>query len=221
MIQHVYERACQSAANEVVIATDDARVTGVARDFGAVVCQTDPAHQSGTDRLAEVARTLGFPEDAVVVNVQGDEPLIPPANIDQVALNLANRAGAAIATLAEPVLDAQQLTNPNVVNVVTDEQGFALYFSRACIPWPREGAPSGGELSGWQRHIGIYAYRAAFLQTYVAWPQCALEITESLEQLRALWYGARIHVEKAGQASAPGVDTEQDLALVRELIEAA
>ena len=220
MLQHVYERASESAATDVIVATDDGRVAECARGFGAIVCETSSDHPSGTDRLAEVARMLGFADDAVIVNVQGDEPLIPPANINQVADNLVARQEADMATLSEPLTEPAQLDDPNLVKVVTNALGFALYFSRACIPWPRDGLRSTEGLSGWRRHVGIYAYRAGFLQTFVAWPACELERIESLEQLRALWHGAGVHVEEARETSGPGIDTEEDLASVRALLAA-
>lgn len=223
MLQHVYERALASEAERVIIATDDARIERVARDFGAEVCLTDPGHPSGTDRLQEVVRQRGFYADDIVVNVQGDEPLIPPRLINQVAHNLAAEPLASIATLSEPIASLASLKNPNVVKVVADAQGRALYFSRAAIPWPREafagGEPAGlPEGFGYQRHIGIYAYRVKLLNDFVRWPPCPLELTECLEQLRALWNGALIHVDEADEAPPAGVDTPEDLERVRRLL---
>lgn len=224
MIQHVWEQACQSAAQQVVVATDDARIVEACRAFGAEVLLTKSEHNSGTDRLAEVAGQLGLASNAIVVNVQGDEPLIPPAIIDQVAANLAAHPEAAIATLAEPIVDAETLFNPNVVKVVSDLNGLALTFSRAPLPWARDDFASGRERlpAGvpYRRHIGIYAYRAGFLHDFVAWGPCWLENTECLEQLRALWHGVRIHVDDALQAPPAGVDTPEDLERVRRLLEA-
>lgn len=224
MIQHVWEQACQSAAQQVVVATDDARIVEACRAFGAEVLLTKSEHNSGTDRLAEVAGQLGLASNAIVVNVQGDEPLIPPAIIDQVAANLAAHPEAAIATLAEPIVDAETLFNPNVVKVVSDLNGLALTFSRAPLPWARDDFASGRERlpTGvpYRRHIGIYAYRAGFLHDFVAWGPCWLENTECLEQLRALWRGVRIHVDDALQAPPAGVDTPEDLERVRRLLEA-
>lgn len=222
MIRHVWEQACQSAAQRVVVATDDQRIVDACNEFGAEVLLTRPDHESGTDRLAEVAAALDLAADAIVVNVQGDEPMIPPAVIDQVAANLAAHPEAAIATLAEPLDDAQALFNPNVVKVLSDINGLALTFSRAPFPWARDdfahdrtALPSGVP---YRRHIGIYAYRAGFLADFVAWGPCWLESTECLEQLRALWHGQRIHVADAIEAPPAGVDTTEDLQRVRSLL---
>ncbi|WP_416423135.1 3-deoxy-manno-octulosonate cytidylyltransferase [Pseudomonas sp. App30] len=224
MVQHVWEQARKSAAQRVVVATDDARIVEACQAFGAEVLLTRADHESGTDRLAEVAQALGLAADAIVVNVQGDEPLIPPAVIDQVAANLAAHAEAGMATLAEPIEDVESLFNPNVVKVVADLNGLALTFSRATLPWARDqfandrdSLPAGVPF---RRHIGIYAYRAGFLQDFVAWGPCWLEETERLEQLRALWHGVRIHVADAVEAPPAGVDTPQDLERVRRLLEA-
>lgn len=224
MVQHVWEQARKSAAERVVVATDDARIFEACQGFGAEVVMTRQDHNSGTDRLAEVAVQLGLTADAIVVNVQGDEPMIPPAVIDQVAANLAAHAVAGIATLAEPIDDVELLFNPNVVKVVADLDGLALTFSRAPLPWARddfsktrETLPAGVP---YRRHIGIYAYRAGFLHDFVSWGPCWLENTESLEQLRALWHGVRIHVADAVQSPPGGVDTPEDLERVRRLLEA-
>jgi 3-deoxy-manno-octulosonate cytidylyltransferase (CMP-KDO synthetase) len=205
-----------------VVATDDARIESACQAFGAEVVMTKADHESGTDRLAEVCQVLGLGADAIVVNVQGDEPLIPPVVIDQVAANLAASREAAMATLAEPIPDVQALFNPNVVKVVTDMHGLALTFSRAPLPWARdEFANDRDALPShvpYRRHIGIYAYRAGFLQDFVQWGPCWLESTERLEQLRALWHGVRIHVADAVQAPPAGVDTPEDLERVRRLL---
>jgi 3-deoxy-manno-octulosonate cytidylyltransferase (CMP-KDO synthetase) len=222
MIQHVWEQARRSTAQRVVVATDDARIVEACQAFGAEVLATRVDHNSGTDRLAEVASQLGLPADAIVVNVQGDEPLIPPAIIDQVAANLAAHPEAGIATLAEPIRDVQALFNPNVVKVAADLDGLALTFSRAPLPWARDAfAASRDQLPAgvpYRRHIGIYAYRAGFLHDFVAWGPCWLENTECLEQLRALWHGVRIHVADALEAPPAGVDTPEDLERVRRLL---
>lgn len=225
MLQHVYERACLSDAKRVIIATDDRRIEKVAREFGAEVCLTSPDHPSGTDRLQEVVQTLGMERDEVVVNVQGDEPLIPPALINQVAENLAARPEAGIATLSEPILSMDALMNPNFVKVVTDERGMALYFSRAPIPWPRD-AFKGDTLPEilpegyrWQRHIGMYAYRVSLLNDYVRWSAAPIERTESLEQLRALYHGVGIHVDQVAEAPPAGVDTPEDLARLENILQ--
>lgn len=224
MVQHVWEQARKSGASRVVIATDDASILEACQAFGAEVLMTRADHESGTDRLAEVVAHLGLPADAIVVNVQGDEPLIPPVIIDQVAANLAAHPEAGIATLAEPIHEPETVFNPNAVKVVSDKNGLALTFSRAPLPWARdafakdrnvlpEGVP-------YRRHIGMYAYRVGFLQGFVSWGPCWLEQTEALEQLRALWHGVRIHVEDAIEAPAVGVDTPEDLERVRRLLEA-
>lgn len=222
MVQHVWEQAKKSAASRVVIATDDARIVEACQAFGAEVLLTDAGHNSGTDRLAEVATQLQLAPDAIVVNVQGDEPLIPPAIIDQVAANLAAHPEAGIATLAEPIDSIETLFNPNAVKVSSDINGLALTFSRAPLPWARDAlARSRDELPAgvpYRRHIGIYAYRAGFLHDFVAWGPCLLEDTECLEQLRALWHGVRIHVADALQSPPAGVDTPEDLERVRRLL---
>lgn len=222
MVRHVWEQARKSSAQRVVIATDDERIVSACRAFGAEVLLTRADHNSGTDRLAEVAVQLGLADDAIVVNVQGDEPLIPPSIIDQVAGNLAAHPEAGIATLAEPIEDVASLFNANVVKVVSDLDGLALTFSRAPLPWARDAfAASREQLPEgipYRRHIGIYAYRAGFLFDFVAWGPCWLESAESLEQLRALWHGVRIHVGDALEAPPTGVDTPEDLQRVRLLL---
>ena len=222
MVQRVWERAGLSTAERVVIATDDQRIFDVAQAFGAQVCMTSPGHPSGTDRLQQVVEELGLPMDHIVVNVQGDEPLIPPLVIDQVAANLGKHPGADIATLCEEIGAIEDLTNPNVVKVVSDAQGMAMYFSRAPIPWPRDAFMRGQDhmptTGKWHRHIGIYAYRAGFLHRYVTWSPAPQERLEHLEQLRALYNGVSIHVDTAKQRVPGGVDTEEDLALVRRLL---
>ncbi|WP_136679168.1 3-deoxy-manno-octulosonate cytidylyltransferase [Neptunomonas sp. XY-337] len=223
MIQHVYNRACQSEAERVIVATDDQRIADVADSFGAEVCMTREDHPSGTDRLQEVVAKLGFYADDIVVNVQGDEPLIPPRVINQVAHNLKAEPEASIATLSEPIEDIDTLLNPNVVKVVADARGMALYFSRAPIPWPRDAfAQSKTEMPdgfNWQRHIGIYAYRVKMLNEFVRWQPAPIETTESLEQLRAMWNGQRIHVAVADELPPPGVDTPEDLERLRALLQ--
>ncbi|BDN92987.1 3-deoxy-manno-octulosonate cytidylyltransferase [Aeromonas caviae] len=223
MVQHVVEKALQSGADRVIVATDDERVQQALAPFAAAagfeVCMTSPDHQSGTERLAEVCRHYGFAADTIIVNVQGDEPLIPPVIIRQVADNLA-AASAPMATLSVPIRDAEEAFNPNAVKVVTDKDGYALYFSRASIPWDRDAFARSREQIGdhYQRHIGIYAYRADFIQRYVDWAPSVLEQVEALEQLRVLWYGEKIHVAQALQAPPVGVDTQADLDKVRALL---
>lgn len=221
MIQRVYEQAKKSKARQVLIATDDERIAAVANSIGADVCMTRADHVSGTDRLQEVARQQKWPNDTVVVNVQGDEPLIPPSVIDQVAENLFRAEQAAMATLCESITDINVFLDPNAVKVVFDHKGYALYFSRAPIPWPRDAFRTEKLLPGGHpafRHIGIYAYRASFLHQFVQWAPALIEQTESLEQLRALAQGARIHVQVACAAVPGGVDTEADLADVRRIL---
>ena len=223
MVQRVWEQACSSSAEQVVIATDDERIQKVATDFGAEVCMTSADHPSGTDRLQQVAMEMGWDDSHIVVNVQGDEPLIPPGVIDQVASNLADNESAGIATLREAITDIDELVNPNAVKVVSDGSGMALYFSRATIPWPRDAfmaAPGEMPVNGqWYRHIGIYAYRCAFLHQYVTWEPAPLEKLESLEQLRALYNRIGIHVATAAEEVPAGVDTEADLEAVRRFFE--
>ncbi len=223
MVQHVWEQARRSAASRVVIATDDAGIYEACQAFGAEVRETGVAQEPGPARRAEVAGQLGRPSAAVVVNVQGDEPLIPPVIIDQVAANLAANPQAGIATLAELIHEPQAVFNPNAVKVVSDKNGLALSFSRAPLPWARDAFAKGQDLPPgvpYRRHIGMYAYRVGFLHDFVGWGPCWLEQTEALEQLRALWHGVRIHVEDAIEAPAVGVDTPEDLERVRRLLEA-
>lgn len=225
MIQHVYERACKSRASRVVIATDDPRIQLAAHGFGAEVVMTASSHISGTDRLEEVARLLGFKDDEIVVNVQGDEPLLPPSLINQVAENLAQQPLASVSTLCERIEDIESVFNPNVVKVVFDQAGMANYFSRAPIPWAREGfADASGRAHlpagvNFYRHIGLYGYRVSLLREFVRWTPAPSETSESLEQLRALWRGAKIHVAVANETPAAGVDTPADLERLRKLME--
>lgn len=216
MLQWVWQQACQSGAARVVIATDDERVLQVASAFGAEVLMTSPAHLSGTERLAEVVSLLGLTADTVVVNVQGDEPFIPPVIIRQVATNLASQQKARMATLSVALDDAAEVVDPNVVKVVTDQHGYALYFSRAVVPFDRDGRFQQQLAAHYQRHIGIYAYRAGFIQDYVSWPVSALEQIECLEQLRVLWQGEAIHVANAIAVPPVGVDTPADLERARQ-----
>lgn len=220
MIQRVWEKASESSATSVVIATDDQRILDAATSFGAQVCMTSDRHPSGTDRLAQVASDLNMPSDHIVVNVQGDEPLIPPAVIDQVAANLHSNQRAAIATLCEEIESNEEIHNPNAVKVVFDINGMALYFSRATIPWARDefsaGVSKRPSRGSWFRHIGIYAYRVGFLERFVDWHPAPLEQLEQLEQLRALYNGESIHVEEACHRVPAGVDTAEDLEKVRE-----
>lgn len=222
MIRHVYDQACRSGAGRVLVATDDERIVDACQGFGAEVLMTSADHASGTDRLQEVADTLGLPDDARVVNVQGDEPMIPPSLIDQVASALNDYPEAAISTLCERIQRPADLFNPNVVKVVRDHEGYAHYFSRAPMPWLRDqwqpltipdSLPE--DYRAW-RHIGIYGYRVSLLHRFVKWPAAPTETTESLEQLRALYHGARIHVSEAAEVPPAGVDTPEDLERVRQ-----
>ncbi len=224
MIEHVHRRALESGAREVVVATDDERIDAAVRNFGGRACMTAADHPSGTDRLAEVVQRLGWSDETIVVNLQGDEPLMPPALIEQVAGDLAAHAQAPMATVCATITTTAELFDPHVVKVVTDNAGFALYFSRAPIPWDRDafGATNEQLPAGLEhfRHIGLYAYRAAFLKHYRDLQPCPMERAEALEQLRVLWHGVRIHVARAVTHPGPGVDTEQDIARVEALLSA-
>lgn len=247
MIQHVYERALTGSASEVIIATDHPEIEKTAKSFGASVVMTSQHHNNGTERVAEVARLMGWPEDRVVVNLQGDEPLMPMALIERVANNLSQRPDAGMASLATPIKTITEVFDPNVVKTLLDVQGFAMIFSRAPLPWYRERYPSAvyvskaegidgaegidcigngaDESPGFSqetlglpdtfevlRHIGLYAYRASFLHAYSQQlAPTALEALEALEQLRALYYGVKIHLEVINDPPASGVDTQADL----------
>lgn len=222
MIQHVYERAVESGAESVVIATDDERIAKVAEEFGAPVCMTSPEHESGTERLAEAVVAMGYLEDEIIVNVQGDVPLIPPALISQVAEDLDKFDNARIATLFEPIKTIEDLFDPNKVKVVMNKRGYALYFSRAPIAWDRDHfkiPPDKKQtLTEHFRHIGLYAYRVGFIQECTEWESSPLEKMEQLEQLRVLWNGGRIHLTPAKKAVPNDVNTEEDLQRVRQLV---
>lgn len=223
MIQRVYEQGLQAGARNVIVATDHPDIVAVVEGFGGRVMLTRPDHPSGTDRLQEVASGAGFAADHIVVNVQGDEPLIPPQVIRQVADNLAANPKACVATLSEAITSEGDFRNPNIVKVVTGNHGLALYFSRAPIPWPRDhyltGAAGLPEGFAPQRHLGIYAYRAGQLDDFVTWPQAPLEAIECLEQLRFLSHGRAIHVAQACATVPGGVDTEEDLQRVIAYLE--
>ena len=225
MIQWVVEKAQQSGASQVIVATDNEEVAKVVTGFGGEVCKTRADHQSGTERLAEVMEIYDFDNDQVIVNVQGDEPFIPAENIAQVARNLANQQRtnqqqARMATLAVHIHDVEEAFNPNAVKVLTDKHGYAMYFSRSTIPYDRsrflneDNVASIGDF--YLRHIGIYAYRAGFIKDYVQWQTSQLEQIESLEQLRVLWQGEKIHVAVAKtRLEVEGVDTPEDLEKAR------
>jgi 3-deoxy-manno-octulosonate cytidylyltransferase (CMP-KDO synthetase) len=222
MVQWVHERALAAAAAEVLIATDDARIDAAARAFGAEVVMTSADHTSGTDRIAEVARMRRWAAGDIVVNLQGDEPLMPAALIRQVAAVLESAPAADIATLAAPLGGVAELLDPNVVKVVCDGEGRALYFSRAPIPWNRDGAPAGlasqTDAGGALRHIGIYAYRVAALLKLARLAPSTLEMREKLEQLRALENGLIIRVAVAAEPPGPDVNTPADLERVAQLM---
>lgn len=222
LIEHVYRRACCAAAQKVVIATDDTQIFSVATRFGAEVVMTSQAHQSGSDRIAECADKLAWGDQQLIVNLQGDEPLMPAACLDQVAALLAADPAADVASLYWPLDSSEEITNPNVVKVVTGQGGHALYFSRSVLPFPRnwdslESALQSG--LSWHRHVGLYAYRAGALRAFTAMQATPLEAIEKLEQLRFLESGRKIRMAQACQFIPAGVDTEHDVARVRNSIE--
>lgn len=219
MVQHTWERASRSGAGQVVVATDDARILEAVQAFGAMALMTGAGHRSGTERVAETASLLFLDDEEVVVNLQGDEPLVPPLLITQVVEDLTAHPSAQIATLCERIESEAEVFDPATVKVVTDHEGYALYFSRAAIPWHR-GHFESGEVprsASIRRHIGLYAYRAGYLRSHVAQESSNIEEAEALEQLRALYHGARIHVAEARERPGPSVDTPEDLERVREL----
>ncbi|MBA1149416.1 3-deoxy-manno-octulosonate cytidylyltransferase [Ectothiorhodospiraceae bacterium WFHF3C12] len=220
MIERVYAAAAASGARRVAVATDDERIATACRGFGAEVVMTAPDHVSGTDRLAEAATRLRLKDEEIVVNLQGDEPLLPPTLLAEAASSLDGEGAARMGTLATPVMDVAEVFEPNAVKVVCDRAGYALYFSRAPIPWERDGyagaprAPAEGTL----RHLGIYAYRVGFLRIYPELEVSPLERLESLEQLRVLWNGYRIRVARASTLPGPGVDTPEDIGRVERAL---
>ncbi|MDJ0761657.1 MAG: 3-deoxy-manno-octulosonate cytidylyltransferase [Myxococcota bacterium] len=218
MIERVYEIGLTSGAEQVIVATDDERIHGEVVRFGGNAVMTSPLHPSGTDRIAEVARSLAWSKDTVVVNLQGDEPSLDPALVEMVAQGLHGHSGAGVATLATPILRDEERFDPNAVKVVTDQNGLALYFSRAPIPWVRDeikkdslGPPTLNGGTPFLRHIGLYAYRVGVLLDIADADQSPIEAAESLEQLRAMAMGIRIHVSTVQAPPVPGVDTEEDL----------
>ena len=221
MIEHVARRALEAGATDVVVATDDRRIVDALDQCGVRVAMTRADHASGSDRLAECAESFGWADDAIVVNLQGDEPLAPASGIRAVAAALAD-SDASIATLATPIRSADELFDPNCVKIVCDETGNALYFSRAPVPWPRDaflhGRATLPDEFPFLRHIGIYAYRAGFLRRFARLPRTQLERIESLEQLRALEHGFAIAVREAPEPFPPGVDTAEDLARVERFL---
>ncbi len=213
MIEHVYQRGLESDAKEVVIATDDERIAAAAEDFGAIVCMTGDQHRSGTERIAEVADIMAWNDSTVVINLQGDEPAMPPALINQCA-GLLNDSNVDIATLASPVLSQDDFENPNVVKVVLNDADDAIYFSRAAIPFPRSESAERKAMHAALHHHGIYGYRCGVLRQLVNADPSPLELAEHLEQLRALSLGMRIRVGRPAIRPGRGVDTEADLAAV-------
>lgn len=224
MVVHVARRAQQSRASQVVVAADDERIVDVCKAHGVRALMTRNDHVSGSDRLAQACQLLDLSPDSVVINVQGDEPLIDPELINQVALLLTQRPEASMSTAAHAIHVLEDFSNPNVVKVVMDARQMALYFSRASIPWWRDGQNAAHSkqlpMPAPLRHIGIYGYRAGFLTSFPLLPPAPIEILESLEQLRALWHGYRIAVHVTEQAPGPGVDTPEDLERVRNLLSA-
>ncbi len=217
MIAHVCDRANEADAEQVVVATDDQRIFDVVANLGIDVMMTSNAHQSGTDRIAEVAMAYNWKNDEIIVNLQGDEPLLAADYIKGVAAALNESSRAEVATLATEITDIDEVNNSNIVKVVLDRESYALYFSRAPIPWDRDGfnASNKGASSikgkGYLRHIGLYAYTVGFLKQYVTWRQSTLEALESLEQLRILWYGKAITVRVISEVPGGGVDVEDDI----------
>lgn len=219
LLQWVYEKAGESNAETITIATDDDRIREAAEAFGADVCMTSSAHQSGTDRIAEVVSIRQWEDDAIVVNLQGDEPLMPASLLDQVTKTLDSHDRAVMSTVCHEIDNEKDYNNPNVVKVVVDKEGYALYFSRASIPWHRDAISEGAAPdSPGYRHIGLYAYRAGFVKEYAQWSPCKLETVESLEQLRVLWHGRQIAVCRAIEFPGYGVDTQADLERVRDIL---
>lgn len=225
MVQHVYERAQASGAESVVIATDSEQVRAACEAFGATVCMTLDTHQSGTERVAEAVSLLDYNDDDIIVNVQADEPLLPTALIQQVAEELSLHDTVKMASLCKVVDDVEELFNPNMAKVILNHRRQAMYFSRAPIPWERDNFKLGAvpsQMGGVHyRHIGLYAYRASFLQQYIEMEPCEAEHLELLEQLRVLWHGGRIQMGIVKQTVPRGVDTETDLAVIRKQAGAA
>lgn len=216
MVIRVYQQALKANAADVIIATDDDRIAEVCESYAAPFCMTSADHATGTDRIAEVADLQQWQAEDIVVNVQGDEPLIPVSSITQVAENLHRVGDASIATLSTPIVDLEEFNDPNNVKVVFDHRGMAHYFSRAPIPFNRDGETQLPNAAF--RHLGLYAYRVGFLQRYSQMSECQYESLEKLEQLRALWHGEGIHVDIAQELPGMGVDTPEQLALVESII---
>jgi 3-deoxy-manno-octulosonate cytidylyltransferase (CMP-KDO synthetase) len=222
MIAHVCERAQEAGAEEIIVATDDERIFDAVYALGIKAVMTRPDHQSGTERINEVAEECGWSGHDIIVNLQGDEPLIPPVIIREVASALAAQKLAGIATLAAKIIDTEEIFNPNAVKVVLNKEGYALYFSRAPIPWDRDAFTNGGKkpssATPYLRHIGLYAYTVDFLNRYCCWESSPLESIESLEQLRILWHGEAVVVKVVDKTPQAGVDTQEDLLRVEQVL---
>ncbi len=222
MIEHVINQAKQSQAKEVIVATDSHEIAAAIEHLDIRVCMTHDRHQSGTERLSEVIEQLGFDDDEILINLQGDEPMMPPVCLNQVGQALEADLAVKMATLCTPLADIEELFDPHTVKVVRDINDFALYFTRAAVPWSRdcfnESPRTMPTSQQYQRHIGLYGYRAGFIKQYLEWESSDIEKTESLEQLRVLYYGERIKVITAETAPGPGVDTIEDLNRVCELL---
>jgi 3-deoxy-manno-octulosonate cytidylyltransferase (CMP-KDO synthetase) len=222
MIQHVYERALQSGAISVAIATDSEKIAKVAEEFGATVCMTSLSHASETDRIAEAVVKLGYNDEDIIVNIQDDESFLPTKTIHQIVSNLVEHANAKMTTLCEPIESMEELLNQHCVKVALNRRGYALYFSRAPIPWSHNSSPikKNQKLDTiYYRHRDIYAYRVSFLLEFMEWPQCELEKKESLEQLRTLWYGGRIHVGISKEKFPSNINTPEDLEKFRAILD--
>lgn len=223
VLQRVHESVSKSSANKIIVATDDDRIAELVAEFGGEVCMTAITHQSGTQRIAEVIKTKNISAETIIVNVQGDEPFMPVACIEQIAKLLADNPDVVMATLCTPLTSEDEVFDSNVVKVVTNRDGNAMYFSRASIPWYRGDYENKKinqtHLNNTFRHIGIYAYRANFVQRYVDYASSPLEEIEMLEQLRVLWYGHSIKVAQAVEIPGPGIDTASDLEKAKSLLE--
>jgi len=217
MIQHVYERACESGAARVIVATDDERIAKVCVKFNAEVCLTSVEHLTGTDRLSEVTQKLNYAQDEIIVNAQGDQPLISPENINQVARNLMMNPQINMSTLCERIYDHQDLINPSYVKVVIDKNNCALYFSRSLIPYTKNSDEINLHEQHYYKHMGLYAYRVNVIQQFVNWAPSECELSESLEQLRFLSNGEKIHIDIAAKPALFEINTQEDLDKVREL----
>ncbi len=222
MVAHVCDRANEAGAEQIVVATDDQRIFDFVADLGIDAVMTSNTHQSGTERIAEVARIYNWNNDDIVVNLQGDEPLLPANYIRLVASALPENSQAKVATLAAEINDIDEVFNNNVVKVILDKYGYALYFSRAPIPWDRAGFGTDNRhtssIKVYLRHIGLYAYSVEFLNQYVAWQKSPLETIEALEQLRILWHGEAINVQIVPEVPVAGVDTKDDVIRVEKLL---